>query len=70
MSAGAYEIAGSLIRVLAVCLNKLWVLSYPQNTKRRLRSDWTNAKAGRMPRLIWVFADQVIFVGFVMLRLK
>ena len=32
----------SLIRVLAVRMKKVWVLSYPLSAERRLWSDWTD----------------------------
>ena len=35
----------SLIRVLAVCMKKAWVLSYPLSAQRRLWSDWADTKA-------------------------
>ena len=35
----------SLIRVLAVCMKKPWVLSYLLNPQRRLWSDWADAQA-------------------------
>ena len=35
----------SLISVLAVRMNKAWVLSYPLSTQRRLWSDWADAQA-------------------------
>ena len=35
----------SLIRVFAVRMKKAWVLSYPLNAQRRLRSAWADAQA-------------------------
>ena len=35
----------SLIRVFAVRLKKVWVLSYPLSAERRLWSDWADAQA-------------------------
>ena len=36
----------SLVRVLAVRMKKAWVLSYPFNAQRRLRSDYVHAQTG------------------------
>ena len=54
----------SLIRVFAVRMKKAWVLSYPLNALRRLRSDWADAQAYLSLR--WAHSH---FVGFVMRRL-
>ena len=54
----------SLIRVLAVRMNKPWVLSYPLSAQRRLWSDWADAQADLSLR--WVHNH---IVGFVMRRL-
>ena len=54
----------SLIRVFAVHMKKLWVLSYPLNAQWRLWSDWTDAQADLGLRLAHSH-----FVGFVMSRL-
>ena len=55
----------SLIRVFAVRMKAHWDLSYP------LSDSEDSVQAGRMPRLIWVFAGRTgHFVGFVMRRLK
>ena len=35
----------SLIRVFAVCMKKLWILSYPLSAKQRLWSDWADGQA-------------------------
>ena len=50
----------SLIRVFAVRMKKLWVLSYPLSAQRRLWSDWADAQTGRTCHA----------VGFVMRRLN
>ena len=42
-----------------------WILSYPLNAQRRLRSDWVYAQADLSLR--WAHSH---FVGFVMRRLK
>ena len=55
----------SLIRVFAVHLKKVWVLSFPLSPQQRLWSDWANAQAD--PSLRWAHSH---FVGFVMSRLK
>ena len=54
----------SLIRVFAVRMKKLWVLSYPLSAQRRLWSDWADAQADLSLR--WA---HTYFVGFVMSRL-
>ena len=41
----------SLIRLFAVRMKKLWVLSYPFSTQRRLWSDWADAQADLSLRL-------------------
>ena len=41
--------------VFAVRMKKAWVLSYPLSAQRRLWSE-----AGRMPKLIWVFAGRTV----------
>ena len=55
----------SLIRVFAVRMKQLWVLSYPFSAQRRLWSDWADAQAALSLR--WAHTH---FVGFVMSRLK
>ena len=50
----------SLIRVFAVRIKKVWVLSYPVSTQQILWSDWVDAQADL--RLRWVHSH---FVGFV-----
>ena len=55
----------SLIRVFAVRKKKAWILSYPLNAQRRLRSDWADAQADLS--LHWAHTH---FVGFVMSRLN
>ena len=54
----------SLIRVFAVRMKKVWVLSYPFSAQRRLWSDWADAHADLSLR--WAHSR---FVGFVMWRL-
>ena len=54
----------SLIRVFAVRMKKGWILSYPLNAQRRLRSDWADAQADLSLR--WAHSHSV---GFVMRRL-
>ena len=54
----------SLIRVFAVRMKKVWVLSYPLNAQRGLWSDWADAQADQSLR--WAHSH---FVGFVMSRL-
>ena len=54
----------SLIRVFAVRMKKVWVLSYPLSAQRRLLSDWADAQADLSLR--WAHSH---FVGFVMRRL-
>ena len=54
----------SLIRVFAVCMRKVWVVSYPLSAQRRLWSDWVDAQADLSLR--WVHSH---FVGFVIRRL-
>ena len=55
----------SLIRVFAVRVRKVWVLSYPLSTQQRLWSNcWADAQADLS--LHWVHSH---FVGFVMRRL-
>ena len=54
----------SLIKVLAVCMKKAWVLSYPLSAQRRLWSDWADAQADLSLR-----RAHSHFVGFVMRRL-
>ena len=65
---GPVKTPPSLIRVFAVRMKKVWVLSYPLNsdqTGRMPRLIWV------MPRLIWVFAGRTChFVCFVMRRLN
>ena len=51
----------SLISILAVCMKKAWVLSYPLSAQWRLWSDWADAQADLSLR--WVHSH---FVGFVM----
>ena len=46
----------SLIRVIAVRMKKVWVLSYPLSAQQRLWSDWADA------RLIWVFAGHTVIL--------
>ena len=54
----------SLIRVFAIHMKKVWVLSYlPLSAQRRLRSDWADAQADLSLR--WA---HIHFVGFVMRR--
>ena len=55
----------SLIRVFAVRMKKVWVLSYPLSGQQRLWSDWADAQAYLSLR--WV---HIHFVGFVMRRLN
>ena len=55
----------SLIRVFAVRMKKGWILSYPLNAQRRLRSDWADAQADLSLR-----RAHSHFVGFVTRRLK
>ena len=54
----------SLIRVFAVRMKKLWVLSYPLSAQWRPWSDWADAQADLSLR--WAHTH---FVGFVMSRL-
>ena len=54
----------SLIRVLAICMKKAWVLSYSLSAQRRLWSDKADAKADLSLRLAHSH-----FVGFIMLWL-
>ena len=53
----------SLIRVFAVRMKIVWVLSYPFSAQRRRWSDWANAQADLSLR--WKHGH---FVGFVMSR--
>ena len=55
----------SLIRVFAVRMKKVWVLSYPLSAQRRLWSDWVDAQADLSLR--WAHTH---FVGFVTRQLK
>ena len=55
----------TLIRFFAVCMKKVWVLSYPLSAQQRLWSDWADAQADLSLR--WEHSH---FVGFVMRRLK
>ena len=55
----------SLIRVIAVCMKKAWVLSYPLSAQRRLWSDWADAQADLSLR--WAHIN---FIGFLMRRLN
>ena len=52
-----------LIRVITVHMKIVWVLRYPLTAQRRLRTDWTDAKADLTLR----FAHSIYF--FVMLWL-
>ena len=52
------------IRVFAVCMKKVWVLSDPLSAQRRFWSDWADAQADLS--LPWVHSH---FVGFVMRQL-
>ena len=54
----------SLIRVFAVRMKKVWVLSYLLSAQRRLWSDWADAQADLSLR--WAYSH---LVGFVMSRL-
>ena len=54
----------SLLRVFTVRMKKVWVLSYPLSTQRRLWSDWADAQADLCFR--WVHSH---FLSFVMRRL-
>ena len=54
----------SLIRVFAVGMKKVWVLSYPLSAEQRLWSGWADAHADLSLR--WAHTH---FVGFVMSRL-
>ena len=53
-----------LIRVFAVRMKKLWVLSYLLSAQWRLRSACASREdsdqTGRTPRLIWVFAGRTV----------
>ena len=49
----------SLIRVFAVCIKKVWVLSYSLSTQRRLWTDWADVQADLSLR--WAHSH---FVGF------
>ena len=55
----------SLIRVLAVRMKTVWVLSYTLSASRSLWSDWADAQADLSLR--WAHTH---FVGFVMSRLR
>ena len=55
----------SLIRVFAVRMKKIRVLSYPLSAQRRLWSDWADAQTDLS--LHWAHSH---FVGFVMRRLN
>ena len=52
--------APSLIRDFTVRMKKPWILSYPLNAQRILRSAWADAQADRILR--WA---QTHFIGFV-----
>ena len=55
----------SLIRVFAVRMKKVWVLSYPLSAQRRFWSDWADAQADLSLR--WAHS---YYVGFVTRRLR